>query len=45
MFYAIINYQFQTSELKNEEKLFGEANKKHKKVLLEKTGNVEVGGP
>ena len=33
MFYAIINYQFKTSELKNVE--VGEANSSRLKVLLE----------
>ena len=54
LFYAIINYQFKTSELKNVEKFVG-AKSSMLKVLLEWTGNVHfctvsnitflVGGP
>ena len=35
MFYAIINYHFKTSELKNEEELVKQLNSSNLKALLE----------
>ena len=55
LFYALINSQFKTSELKNLERLVELTNSSSLKVLLEWTGNVHccticdvmflVGGP